>query len=199
MNKILRSFWFFGLMALCLDLGVLIFIFLKPRDDFVEKRPRCERLEVKEVVHNWNYQTEQIHSLVASLENQIKKLANKEKSIMELEGRVNAEKEELEKLSSDLEEFREKIYSEIISIESSEQRRLKSLASTYSSISPESASIVFEEMDEQLVVKILSFMDSESVGRIFETMTQKSSNKNSLLLKVASLSDKLRLISENKK
>ena len=81
-----------------------------------------------------------------------------------------------------------------IAINTDEAKNLRSLAQTYSTLTPHAAVAIIREMDDTTVVKILSLMKPDVVGPIFEEMAGASGGDTSLAQHAAVLSDKLRLM-----
>ncbi|MGH8021181.1 MAG: MotE family protein, partial [Opitutaceae bacterium] len=75
----------------------------------------------------------------------------------------------------------------------SEQKNLKTLAATYTTLSPAAALAIFKEMDDETVVKILAFMKPDPVGLILEEMALTKDGEGTLAGRAADISNKLRL------
>ena len=87
----------------------------------------------------------------------------------------------------------------ILRVEESEEKNIKTLATTYSAMPAESAVQVFDEMDDFFVAKMLSMMNTETVSGIFEQMIAQGGRDPENVRRVASLSERLRLLEKNKK
>ena len=79
-----------------------------------------------------------------------------------------------------------------------EAKNLKSLAQTYTNLTPKAAVAIIKEMDDITVVKILSLMKADIVGPIFEEMAKSNDATNQLARRAAVLSEKLRLMKSSK-
>jgi len=82
----------------------------------------------------------------------------------------------------------------ITMISADESKNLRSLAQTYTNLTPKAAVSIFREMDDATAVKILSLMKPDVVGPIFEEMANNAYGDSSLARRAAILSDKLRLL-----
>ena len=111
-----------------------------------------------------------------------------------LEAQIKSEKEELEKVRADIEAMRDQISQSIPRVEEAEVKNIKSLAKTYSSVKPTAAVAIFKELDDNTVVKILSFMKAETAGAILAEMSRQQDKDESMAKRAARISDKLRLL-----
>ena len=75
-----------------------------------------------------------------------------------------------------------------------ELKNLRTLAQTYTNLSPRGAVAIVRELDDVTVVKILALMKPDVVGAIFEEMSKGGGPEAPLARRAAALSEKLRLI-----
>ena len=94
--------------------------------------------------------------------------------------------------------MRAEINRKVIEITADEMKNLKTLAQTYSSLSPKGAVAILREMDDTTAVKILSLMKSDVVGPIFEEMARTQGPDGPLARRAAILSEKPRLMKASK-
>ena len=104
------------------------------------------------------------------------------------------EKQELAHARADIAAMRTEIDDRVIAIRADEAKNLRTLAQTYTSLSPAGAVAILREMNDTTVVKILSDMKPDVVGPIFEEMSHTASGDGSLARRAAVLSEKLRLM-----
>jgi flagellar motility protein MotE (MotC chaperone) len=86
----------------------------------------------------------------------------------------------------------------LIEVTADESKNLRTLASTYTSLTPKAAVTILREMDDTTAVKILSLMKPDVVGPIFEEMARNAATDAPLARRAAQLSEKLRLMKANK-
>ena len=108
--------------------------------------------------------------------------------------RVTAEEKELGKIRADIETLRKEIGDKVIEISVDETKNLKTLAQTYTNLSPHAAVAILREMDDVTTVKILSLMKPDVVGALFEEMSRTPDNDGTLARRAALLTEKLRLM-----
>lgn len=187
--KILNSYWFLFGLAIALSLGtseVLLFMFVKqanPAKHFmkpVAKEPTNTAF--------WSFRSREIEKLVSNLKTEQKEIKERETGMLDMENRVRAEKKELNDLRQNIVNYRKELSSQVIDVESNEKKNLQELAQTYSTMKPDEVVKIFAELDDVMVIKILTFMNSDTIGPIFSKMTDSGESK-----RVANLSKLIRL------
>ena len=114
------------------------------------------------------------------------------------EAQLAAERQELNKVRTEIEGIRQEIATKVVEINADESKNIRSLAQTYTNLTPKAAVAIIRELDDAIVVKILSVMKPEVVAPIFEEMSRSTGGDNSLARRAALLSDRLRLIKSTK-
>ncbi len=147
----------------------------------------------------WSFKSSAVDGMVAELKKEQEKLDLRETDLGKLSAQIKSEKAELEKVRADIEAIRDQISQTIPRVEESEARNIKSLAKTYASIKPTAAVTIFKEMDDNTIVKILSFMKAETAGAILAEMSKEQDKDESMAKRAARISDKLRLLEPLKK
>ena len=142
----------------------------------------------------WGFWTIEIENLASELKDQKAVIKKREEELVQREERLNAERQELTKHRQQLEQLREDITGRITSIQSDELKNLKSLVATYSSLTPKATLTIFKEMDDTMVVKLLSLMKTDTVSPLFEEMSKQAATDPAMARRVAILSEKLRLL-----
>jgi len=155
-------------------------------------------VEVEGKSQGWDFWTIEIDGLSSELKEERARLRSQAESLNQRAARLASEQQELAKVRRDIEAMRAEINRKVIEITADESRNLKSLAQTYSSLTPKAAVAILREMDDTTVVKILSLMKSDSVGPIFEEMAKTSGPDGLLAKRAAALSEKLRLMKASK-
>jgi flagellar motility protein MotE (MotC chaperone) len=139
-----------------------------------------------------------VDALISELKTERSKLVLRQTELDKVAAHIDAEKQELEKTRSDVAAMRDEITAEMPAIEDSERKNLKTLAQTYSTISPTATVSIFRELDETMCVKVLSLMKPDKVGAILQEMTVQDKDET-MLKRAARISDKLRLIRSQQK
>ena len=157
-----------------------------------------EVLRPRETRPPWDMWTPEIEKLAKELRNQRDSLRNREQAVVQRETRLVAEVAELARTRKEIEAQRAEISQMLTAVGVDELKNLKSLAQTYSNLTPKAAVAIFSEMDDATVVKVLSLMKADTVGPIFEEMSKDKSEKNNQAQRAARLSERLRLMKSSK-
>jgi len=180
------------ILALVLGLGTTGGLIYSQRATFkvVEKLELPPRL--------WSFKTEEIDSLVNELKAERKKLDKREGDLEQTSAHIEAERQELDKVKASIKAMRDEISKEIPEVQEVEIKNLKTLSQTYSNITPTAAVVIFQEMDERNVVKILSLMKADKVAGILQEMSRTPDKDGTLAKLAARVSDKLRVLKTEK-
>jgi len=149
----------------------------------------------------WNFNSDAVTQMIADLKTSREKLTSDEKGLVTLKAQLEAEKVELEKLREELQSMRTEIDERVLEVQESEVKNLKTLSQTYAAMPPAAAVAIFREMDENMVVKILSVMKFDRTGPILGEMSKgvERPGEEPMARRAARISDKLRLIKPIKK
>ena len=153
-----------------------------------------QRLHRQQQAQGWDFWTIEIDNLTSELKEEKARLAKRSDDLDQREARLAIEQQELEKVRADIEAMHQQMERRITMISADESKNLRSLAQTYTNLTPKAAVSIFREMDDATAVKILSLMKPDVVGPIFEEMTNNVYGDSSLARRAAVLSDKLRLL-----
>ena len=146
----------------------------------------------------WSFHPEEVDSLVAELKTERSKLVERQTELDKVAAHVDAERQELEKTRAEIGVMRDQLTAQIPEIQDSERKNLKTLAQTYTAMSPSAVVAIFRDMDDTMCVKLLSLMKPAIVGSILQEMSVQDKD-DTLTKRAAKISDKLRLVLEEKK
>ncbi len=159
-------------------------------------RPAEEPKELKR--KGWDFWTIEIENLSNELKEERLRLKKQSESLDQRAVRLAAEEKEFAKLRADVEALRREIADKVIEITADEAKNIRTLAATYSALTPRGAVAILKEMDDSTAVKILSLMKPDTVGPIFEEMSRTGTADAPLARRAALLSEKLRLMKSTK-
>ncbi|MFY9924498.1 MAG: hypothetical protein WCA95_07600 [Opitutaceae bacterium] len=155
-------------------------------------RPRPSAM-AKERTKGWDFWTVEIDSLASELKDGKVRLKRQEDDLDLRAARITSDRQELEKLRTQLNAMHQEITDKVVEIQADEAKNLRMLAQTYTNLTPHAAVAIIRELDDTTVVKILSLMKPDVVGPIFEDMAQSASGASDAH-RAAVLSEKLRLV-----
>jgi flagellar motility protein MotE (MotC chaperone) len=183
-------------VGLVLGTGTTMFLLMKATNTYVARlvAMRAEAEEAKQPEKPWDFWTIEMENLSSELKEEKARLKQREEMLRQGENRLASDKLELEKTRKQLETLRASIDQRLIEVSEGEKANLKKLAQTYSSLTPKASISIFKEMDDVLVVKLLSLMKPDTVKLILEEMSRQSVSDPGMAKRAALLSDKLRLL-----
>ena len=152
--------------------------------------------ELNGTTTSWNYYNQDIEFLITYLKDTSNLFRIRQKDLDELGQRLAAERAELASVTQSVARLRDDIDKQVIRIQDDEIINVKRLAKTYAGMDPSSAAKVFAELDEKLVVKIMSQMKDDQNAAILDALAKTNAQGAKL---AAALSDKLRLVATGKK
>ncbi len=156
-----------------------------------------EATELKQ--KGWDFWTIEIENLSNELKDERVRLRKQSDQMDQRSARLAAEEKELAKVRADIDILRKEIADRVIEISTDEQKNIRTLAQTYTNLTPKAAVAIFKEMDDTTAVKILSLMKPDVVGAIFEQMSGLATPEGvPLARRAALLSEKLRLMKSSK-
>lgn len=171
----------------------------KPESDGIEGLPfsgEAADSAPKPPPPSWAYHNPDVEYLIIELKNQKKTLAEKEQGLKELEARLASERAELTSVTQQVARLRDDIDRDIVRIKEDESANIKRLAKMYSGMEAAGAAKIFREMDDRLVVKVMSLMKDDQTAPILEALAKADTAGAK---RAAELSDRLRLVQSTTK
>lgn len=183
-------------LALALGVGSGLGMFWKAAVPLIAaaKAARVKVADAGKPEAPWGFWTIEIENLASELKDQKAVYKKRTEELVQREERLNAERQELAKQRQQLEAMRADISSRVTAIQSDEIRNLKALVATYSNLSPKATLTIFKEMDDIMVVKLLSLMKTDVVSALFEEMGKQAASDPVLGRRIATFTEKLRLL-----
>ena len=186
MIKIIQSKWMASGLGLVLYL--LTTVLCWHPQGAVEEVESHERS--KTVGPSWAFQNPEVDQLVIELKREREALGEKERQLTELMSRLQAERQELNQLTQNVQVMQTEFDKNVVRILEQEGTNLKRLAKVYSGMAPENAVPILRKMDESTLVKIFALMKDPERGPILEAMGKQGEADAKL---AATLSERLRL------
>lgn len=193
--KLLTSPWGIALLGGLLNLFLTTAMILpelgrlaKPGLVFPEKTALAPRL--------WSFKTDAVNDLITELQTEREKLGADQKSVAMQQAQLVSQRAEIQKVQQEIKTMRDGIEQRVVELQETELKNLKTLAQTYAAMNPPAAVAIFREMDENMVVKIFSFMKADRVGPILGEMakTPDHAGEEPMARRAARITDKLRLL-----
>jgi flagellar motility protein MotE (MotC chaperone) len=196
----LQSPLFASLFGLALSVATGVYLSVRALGPLLAKAAVVAEKEAPEELRHrgWDFWTIEIDNLSNELKEERAKLRKQTELVDQRAARVTAEEKELAKVRTDIERLRREIADKVVEITADEAKNIRTLAQTYTNLTPRAAVAIFRELDDNTAVKILSLMKAETVGAIFEEMAKTAGAEGPLARRAALLSERLRLMKVSK-
>ena len=155
---------------------------------------KAAEVEAKRPPKPWDFWTPEVENLARELTEQKAGFANREADIATREKRLAAEAMELNQIRQQIESLRGEIASRITEVQAQELKNIKTLASTYSKVTPAVAVAIFNQMDVPSVTKILSLMKVDVTSAILQEMGRTPGPDDANTKRAAEISQRLRML-----
>jgi Tfp pilus assembly protein PilN len=183
-------------VGLVLGTGTTFFMLSKATSSFVARalEAKAHAKEALAPEKPWDFWTVEMENLASELKDDKARLKQREDLIAQREARLQVEKQEIEKMRKQLETLRSTIDSRLIEVTAGEEANLKKLAKTYATLSPKAAMVIYKEMDDNMLAKLMSVMRPDAQKVILEELSRQSATDPNMAKRAAVVSEKLRLL-----
>jgi flagellar motility protein MotE (MotC chaperone) len=121
---------------------------------------------------SWNFFNPELDQVMADLKSERDVLAEREKQLNELATRLKAERAELDAALGNIKKIQQQVDRDLFRIKDEEAGNLKKLAKMYSTMEPASAARILRELDDVIVVKILTLVKEPEAALILESLSR---------------------------
>ncbi|MBM3880965.1 MAG: hypothetical protein FJ387_14805 [Verrucomicrobia bacterium] len=138
----------------------------------------------------WSYRNPEVDSLIAELRSERTQLETRRLELQQWEARLRAERSEINTLTQIVHQLQLDLDSTFMQVQESEKTNLKRLAKVYTEMSPESVATIFEQIEDEAVLKILTTLREPEVAAILNAMAKEPAQTK----RVALLCERLRAL-----
>ncbi len=121
---------------------------------------------------SWDFFNPELDQIIADLKSERDTLASREKNLNELAIRLKAERAELDDALKGMKKIQQQVDRDLFRIKEDEVGNLKKLAKMYSAMEPASAARILRELDDAIVVKILTLVKEPETALILESLSR---------------------------
>ena len=121
---------------------------------------------------SWEFFNPELDQLVVELKAEREALTAREKQFGEMSARLRAERAELEDALKGVKRIQQQVDRDVFRIKEDEAGNLKKLAKMYASMEPAGAAKILRELDDAVVVKILTLLKEPETAQILESFTR---------------------------
>lgn len=192
----MRSPWVIAALALVLNLGISFYLFQQTVAEFLATIPETEPFPAEFAGDPQRFSlavySTQVGNLVDELRDREAGLDARSRALDAREARLASEQEELRRLQQQVASYRQQLDDYIVLIEEAETRNLKKNARVMTEMAPESVVLIFKELSDDEVVKLLTLFTTETIAAIFEAMIRENDPPVADAQRAARLADKLK-------
>ncbi len=171
MIRLLQSHWVVSLVGGLVYLGTTAALLSPSRfEGFVANR--AEELSATATLPSWQFRNPEFDQWVAELKRQKEALAVKEQQLQELEGRLQAERQELSSVTQTVYQLQSAFDRNVVRIKDQEVENLKRQAKVLAGMSPDAAAGVVNQMPEDDAVRILFTMKPDEASLVLEALAK---------------------------
>lgn len=188
-------------VACLLGIGAAVGTLVMRWNKLIELKNAPEK-EPEVFANDWNFWTLEISLLSEELRKERESIGKKKAELDTLEKRLQAERAELLRVRQQIEDIRDEIQKSVVTLLESEKPNLKSLSRSYSAMKPSEAVEIIQNLNDEMIVKILSLMKPNVVAAILTQLSASSSKDPSLPKgseRAARITEKLRLLKDTEK
>lgn len=144
---------------------------------------------------SWTFFNPELEQIMDELKSEREGMATKEKQLQELETRLRAERSELDDELKRIKAIQLKVDRDVLRIKEDEAGNLKKLAKMYATMEPVGAARILRELDDVVVVKILTLMKEPETALVLESFARMGDAETK---RAAQLSENLRAAATTK-
>lgn len=121
---------------------------------------------------SWDFFNPEMDQIVSDLKSEKDAMAAREKQLAEMAARVAAEKAELDEAVRNVKRLQEMVDRSVLQIKEDEAANLKRLAKMYSAMDPGGAARILREIDDAVIVKILTLIKEAETAAILDALAR---------------------------
>lgn len=156
-----------------------------------------EHTEEEKVAGFWERHDPEVDQLLKEIKDEKAALEKRAAELRELETRLAAERAEINQITQRVAQLQVEFDQNLVRVKEEEIPNLKKLAKMYTAMSPEGASAIMRELDDLVVVKVMSFMKEDQSAPLLDAMAMEGETQAK---RAAAIAEALRkTIAEKKK
>ncbi len=151
----------------------------------------------QESVHgaSWTFFNPELDQIIAELKAERDAVSARDKQLTELATRLRAERVELDDALKNIKRLQQQVDRDVFRIKEDEAGNLKKLARMYAAMEPADAAKILRELDDIIVVKILTLMKEPETAAVLQCFARLGEPETK---RAAALSESLRAAISNK-
>jgi flagellar motility protein MotE (MotC chaperone) len=170
MGRLLKSSWAVALLGGLLYLLTTAALLRPSRLEFAAPPP--ETPDSTSDVPSWSFRNPEFEQWVEELKHEREALAQKAQQLQELQKRLDAERQEILSVTQTVHQLQVDFDKNVVRIKDQELENLKRQAKVITSMSPEGAAAMLNEMPEDETASVLFMLKPDSASVILDTLSK---------------------------
>jgi len=187
MTKLLAHQWIYAPLGAVIYLVATVLFWQKPM--LLPARQKLAAL-THAIGPSWDFSNPEADQLIAELKIEKKLVEQRQQQLDDLAARLNSERAELGQVIQSVRQLQTEFDKAVLHVKDDEAVNLKKLAKVYAAMSPDAASAVLEQLDNEAIVKIMIFLKDVDSAAILEAMSKKG---DAAARRTAQISEQIRL------
>jgi flagellar motility protein MotE (MotC chaperone) len=177
-------------------LSFLLTTFALVQKPLAERGKPMPQTSEEKVADFWERHDPEVDLLLEQLKAEKEFLTKRTAELRDLEARLAAERAEINQVTQRVAQLQLEFDQNIVRVKEEETPNLKKLAKLYTTMSPEGASIIFRELEDEVIVKVMRFMSEDQSAPLFDAMAREGEAQAK---RAASIAEALRKATTEKK
>lgn len=144
---------------------------------------------------SWTFFNPELDQIVEELKSERDAIAARDKQLNELAARLRAERAELDEAVAGMKKMQQQVDRDVFRIKADEAGNLKKLAKMYAAMEPAGAARILRELDDVIIVKILTLTKEAEAAPILENFSRLGPDETR---RAAAISESLRAAAATK-
>jgi flagellar motility protein MotE (MotC chaperone) len=190
MTKLLSNQWITAPLGAVIYLVATVLFWQKPVLPIQHKLLAL----VQSTGPSWDFNNPEADQLIAELKIEKKSVEQRGQQLDDLATRLSTERAELGQVIQSVRQLQGDFDKAVLHVKDDETGNLKKLAKVYAAMSPDTAAVVLEQLDNEAIVKIMIYLKDGETAGILEAMAKKS---DAAARRTAQISEQIRLSSHS--
>jgi flagellar motility protein MotE (MotC chaperone) len=186
MMKLLTSKWLSPPIGAVVYIVATILLWKTPTVPHMAKNA----VSAEEGKPSWEFTNPEAEQMMDELKLQKRALDKREQQVAEAEKRMEAERAEMAKVTNSVAGMQKDFDKVVLRVQEEEITNLKRLAKVYAAMTPDTAAMIFADLDDAAIVKIMIFMKDSETAQVLESFAKKGDAEAK---RAAAISERLRL------
>ena len=188
MIRILQSGWMIAFLGAATFLGVTT-VLVTSSKSLTTAPPPVESEPPGGRGPSWEFSNPEVDHLISELKQEKQTVAAREQQLNELATRLQAERAEINQVTQTVFRLQQEFDRNALRVREDEAANLKKLAKIYSTMTPEGATMIIRQLEDEEIAKLLVIMKESEAAPLLENLAKLGETEAK---RAAALSERLR-------